>query len=367
LPEGISALTIKSVKFTSANGKSIAGTAYFDTANVSDANYNFKFGMAGCSYVVLNCGEGVVVGKSAETATSLRFVLPPATYDSGCTIEITDSNGISLSKTISSFTIESCEVTVVPAAEIVIDSYPKAPESVLANIQWSNDAEGKPGAFDAAKGLPVETVYLGNQTQNLWVTDAPDGYTLNKIATFGKDEANLTYFNLKFTNVKDQIQDGFTIEVLHRRSHQGSFGENGWCGLFGGRDFGLWLASNDGFKWDARIWDGAKDANSGINKISADVWHHTVYIYNAETEKLQVYTDGKLEVDKACGKMRTITSDYLPIGARMFSDGTKIKFPWGGDIALFKIYDETVGKNEISIMYKDIQGQIDALNGARAK
>lgn len=370
LPEGVSALTIKNIKFIPANGKPIAGTASFETDNVIDAMYDFNFGKAGQSQITVNCGEGAVVGTTAEAATSFHFVLPPATYTNGCVIEVVALNGISYSKTISStFSIERGEVTALPVVDIVVDANPEMPESILADIQFANDADNKPVATDAVSGMPVNTIYLGNQTQNVWVSDAPEGYTLNKIATFGKDEPNLSYFDLIFTDVKAEIQDGFTIEVIHRDPHAPRFSENGWRALFGGRDFGLWITDETWgpWHWDARIWPNVTTFNGSVNPVSANVWHHTTYVYDAEAEKLQVYTDGVLEVDKACGKMRDITKGHLPIGARSFSGSDTFKFPWGGDIALFRIYDEAITKDQATVMCYEVQAQIDALNSANAQ
>jgi hypothetical protein len=262
----------------------------------------------------------------------------------------------------------------LPAVELpVVPETPEEPDvevpefpalTAIADVQWTNDSNGKPVATDAAKGLTVETIYLGNKTQNLWVTDAPEGYTLNKIATFGKDEANMTYFCLSTLNVKPQIQNGFTIEAIHRRSYDTPHGGNGWCGLFGSRDYGLWLSMWDAKKWEARVWDtnnqGAR--NYSKNPVAANVWHHTVYIYNDETGKLQVYTDGVLEVDANIGKMRTITKSLLPIGGRSFSDQDKIQFPWGGDIALFKMYDEAVNAEQVTAMYGNRKPEIKILS-----
>jgi hypothetical protein len=245
----------------------------------------------------------------------------------------------------------------------VIPSFPAL--TTLADVQWTSDGEGKPVATDAAKGQTVNTIYMGNKTQNIWVSDAPEGYTLNKIAKFGNDQANMTYFQLVYSDVKDNIQNGFTIEVIHKDAHAANQNENNWRALFGGRDFGLWISGESFAKWtlDARIWDKVTTANYSANPVTADVWHHTVYIYNSETEKLQVYHDGVLEIDKACGQMRTIVDAMLPIGGRSYSSNiASVKFPWDGEMALFKIYDEAVNADQVTAMYGNRKPEIKILS-----
>jgi hypothetical protein len=382
LPEDDSALNIKSIKFTPANGNPIAGTASFETEYVLNSAYDFYFGQAGQSQIIVNCGEGAIIGTTAETATSFHFVLPPATYTDGCTIEIIDTYGISFSKTISStFTVERGKKTDLPAADIVIDSYPKMPETILADIQWSNDSNGKPVATDAANGMTVQTKYMDAAVQNLWISDAPEGYTLNKIAKWCTDETKMTYFIADMTNIRNKMQDGFTIEVIHRdpRTENGVKIENNWRALFGGRDFGLWLnkvwTGNNAhnaqyrgqYQWDARIWSSNTDETApGTGVIAPNEWHHTVFIYDATNKKLQVYTNGELKVDKSNAVLRN-TDQRLPIGARMFSSSDTTKFTWGGEMALFKIYDEAVSKQDVMLMYYTLQEQINALNDINAE
>ncbi|MBO7194722.1 MAG: hypothetical protein J6V27_01620 [Alistipes sp.] len=263
-----------------------------------------------------------------------------------------------------------------------IDINPEEPEvpefpalTTLADIQWSNNGENKPVATDDA--ITIQTKYMDASVQNLWVSDAPEGYTLNKIAKWCTDETKMTYFIADMTNIRSKMQDGFSIEVIHRDPRTEGNGvvlENNWRALFGGRDFGLWLNKNwngnnahnaqyrGQYQWDARMWTSNTDETApGTGVIAPNEWHHTVYIYDAANKKLQVYTDGELKVEKTNAVLRN-TDQRLPIGARMFSSSDTTKFTWGGEMALFKIYDDAVTAEQIAAMYGNRQPQIAILS-----
>ena len=83
--------TIKSIEVKGKNGERLAGAA---TATIA-------FGEApvlamaddATTSVTLDCGEGVALGTTAETATEFWVVLPATTFAEGLTISATDTNG----------------------------------------------------------------------------------------------------------------------------------------------------------------------------------------------------------------------------------------------------------------------------------
>ncbi len=362
LPEQVTSLAVSSIKLTTSATEPISGTASFET-EVGDSSYELYFGQAGSSQIVLHCGEGATLGTTAETATSFHFTLPAATYTNGCKVEITDTNGIVFEEVISAFTVKRGEITTLPVADI---EYPQKIESAIVDVQFGNDNAGNPIATDSVSGVPIATVQRNAAVMNLSVADPQtESYTLNKIATFGANQDNMTYFDLDYTSILDKMQDGFTIEVIHHDARVETTGDNAWRGLFGSADFGLWLNEDPGrYLWDGRVWPGAAGINYGVNEIAANVWHHTIFVYNASEGTYQVYTDGVVEIDLSCGQMRTSAITKCMIGGRYFSDGVRMGLPWGGDMALFRIYDDAASKDEASLLYVDIKPQVDALNAA---
>ena len=83
--------SIKSIEVKGNSGERLAGAA---TATIA-------FGEApvlamaddATTYVTLNCGDGVALGTTAETATEFWFVLPATTFAEGLTITATDNEG----------------------------------------------------------------------------------------------------------------------------------------------------------------------------------------------------------------------------------------------------------------------------------
>ena len=83
--------SIKSIEVKGNNGEKLAGAA---TATIA-------FGEApvlamaddATTSVTLDCGEGVALGTTAETATEFWFVLPATTFAEGLTITATDTEG----------------------------------------------------------------------------------------------------------------------------------------------------------------------------------------------------------------------------------------------------------------------------------
>ena len=83
--------TIKSIEVKGNNGEKLAG----------DATLSINFGEtpiltmadAATDTVVLDCGNGVALGTTAEEATELWVVLPVTTFAEGLTITATDVNG----------------------------------------------------------------------------------------------------------------------------------------------------------------------------------------------------------------------------------------------------------------------------------
>ena len=149
--------SIKSIEVKGNNGERLAGAA---TATIT-------FGEApvlamaddATTLVTLNCGEGVALGTTAETATEFWVVLPATTFAEGLTITATDTEG----KAFEKFTTK----------EVIIERNAIQPMAIL---------EAK---FIAAKPANNEVWYTNGST-----TEATTPYKTN---VFGANIVSNTY------------------------------------------------------------------------------------------------------------------------------------------------------------------------------
>ena len=88
--------TVKSIILTGNNGEKIAGTATV-TPVYGEAPSATMSDEAGSS-ITLDCGDGVVIGTTAETATEFWFCIPPTTFTNGFTIKAITTAGYYMEK-----------------------------------------------------------------------------------------------------------------------------------------------------------------------------------------------------------------------------------------------------------------------------
>ena len=91
--------TLKSVSVKGNNNEKIAGAAtvamtFGDTPEVTMSD-------DATTAVTLDCGEGIALGTTSETATALWIVLPETTFEKGITITVTDTEGSIFEKSTS--------------------------------------------------------------------------------------------------------------------------------------------------------------------------------------------------------------------------------------------------------------------------
>lgn len=167
-------ITIKSIKIEGNNSEPLAGKAYitpefggFPTTEMTET---------ATTSATLNCGEGVTIGTTAETATPFWIALPPTVFSKGFTITATNSNGDAFIKKFSSeITIErnkylSAKVEVL---------YKKAP-----SYAWYTSATDDIYTIKTAEDLYALTKLTNGDTDALAAvgeTEAPtfEGKTIN--------------------------------------------------------------------------------------------------------------------------------------------------------------------------------------------
>ena len=91
--------TIKSIEVKGNNGEKLAGAA---TATIAFGEApQLTIAEAATTSVTLDCGDGVALGTTAETATEFWIVLPTTTFADGLTITVVYTNGGSFEKSTS--------------------------------------------------------------------------------------------------------------------------------------------------------------------------------------------------------------------------------------------------------------------------
>ncbi len=129
-------VTVKSVTLQSNGEEKLSGSATLTSAN--DKNPSIAMSSTASNMITLDCGTGVKIGSTAETATEFWFVVPPTTFESGFTVTIKDVNDNEFTKStskkisierniikpISAFEVELVElVETIPNNQIWYTSY----------------------------------------------------------------------------------------------------------------------------------------------------------------------------------------------------------------------------------------------------
>ena len=111
-PSGV----VKSVELKGNNGEVLAGEA------TVQAKYGYLPLLTmgdGTDSITIDCGGGVEVGTTEDSATHFWFVVPPTTFESGFTVSVTDTAGaVTTKSTTKRNEISRNEVTVMSAFEI---------------------------------------------------------------------------------------------------------------------------------------------------------------------------------------------------------------------------------------------------------
>ena len=84
-------VTVKSITLRGNNGEKLAGkaTIKLDAKGMPSVTMSDE----ATSAITLDCGDGVSIGTTAETATAFWIVLPPTKFEKGFSITVTDTDG----------------------------------------------------------------------------------------------------------------------------------------------------------------------------------------------------------------------------------------------------------------------------------
>ena len=152
--------TIKSIEVKGNSGERLAGTATV-TINYGEAP-TLTMAESATDAITLDCGEGVALGTTAETATEFWVVLPATTFAEGLTITATDTEGSIFEKsTTNEVVIERNAIQPMAALEVV---YTKLQPN---NEIWYTATE-KVEPYD-------KTVFGAKYQSNEWNSDTGEG------------------------------------------------------------------------------------------------------------------------------------------------------------------------------------------------
>ena len=126
---------VKSIKFRGNNGEQVAGELYVNSSDATamlasdmggtddnNAGGNLVFDDTILTEVVLDCGEGVTLGKST---TAFYIALPPQTFANGFTVEIEDTDGYAMEQsTAKAFVVERNTISPMAAIEFIKPAQP---------------------------------------------------------------------------------------------------------------------------------------------------------------------------------------------------------------------------------------------------
>lgn len=125
-------VTVKSIILTGNNNEELAGKATITSSY--GRNPTIDMSRNATNNITLDCGNGVKIGSTAETATFFWMVIPPTIFEKGFTVTISDINGdVFLKSTSNKIVIERNVVKTMSAFEV---------EKIPANQIWYTSSDG---------------------------------------------------------------------------------------------------------------------------------------------------------------------------------------------------------------------------------
>ncbi|MBO5815710.1 MAG: leucine-rich repeat protein [Bacteroidales bacterium] len=178
-------VTVKSISLTGNDHEGLAGKASVSTADVDEPVATMSDNAE--ETILLDCGEGVRIGSSAQTATAFWIVVPPLTFEKGFTVTVTDTDGreyvkstsgrIIISRNIikpmAAFEVEIPEADAMPnnricyAARTQIIPYRSGTEVFGAEIisnEWDDETGTGVITFDSDVTMIGDMAFYGYNT-----------------------------------------------------------------------------------------------------------------------------------------------------------------------------------------------------------
>lgn len=114
---------VKSITLTGNNGEKLAGAA---TVSFQGGLPVVTMSAAAGQSITLDCGSGVTIGSTSETATPFWFVVPPTTFTKGFTVTVVDTEDKEIKLTTNhSVTVSRNTVEYMKAKQVAKSIDPK--------------------------------------------------------------------------------------------------------------------------------------------------------------------------------------------------------------------------------------------------
>ena len=205
-------VSIKSIKIEGNNSEPLAGKAYitpefggFPTTEMDET---------ATSTVTLNCGSGVKIGTTAETATPFWIALPPTVFSKGFTATFTDLSGYEFTKTFTS-NINVARNKYI-SAKISIESFSPPYLTFIADANQSLTMTQEVETLEYSVGngnwtkLGTKTVNFGGDLGNLRIR----GKNIN-----GTASNDVNYSQIQFSNDTPVACKGDIRTLLDYENH----------------------------------------------------------------------------------------------------------------------------------------------------
>lgn len=127
-------VTVKSITLTGNNNEKIAGKATI--APAYGQSPTLAMSDDATTSITLDCGEGVKIGTTAETATTFWIVVPPTIFEEGLTITVTEIDGESFTKSTSNAVVVERNI-IKPMVAFEVET-----EKIPNNQIWYTSSDG---------------------------------------------------------------------------------------------------------------------------------------------------------------------------------------------------------------------------------
>lgn len=183
-------VTVKSITLQGNSSEKIAGSATITP--VYNGNPTVEMANNATNTITLDCGEGVKISSTAETATAFWMVIPPTTFEEGFTITITDVNDNEFTKSTSkNIEIERNVIQAMAAFEV---------KMVTPMGDITDPSKVVKGDYAMIDGSFIsKNVTLNNKQKNnvagivFWIADDESNATLSTDVVMNKDFPNCTH------------------------------------------------------------------------------------------------------------------------------------------------------------------------------
>lgn len=223
-------VTVKSITLTGNNNEKLAGKATITPAYGQSPTLAMSDDAT--TSITLDCGEGVKIGTTEETATAFWIVVPPIIFDNGFEITITDINGMTFGKSTSNeISIERNIIKPMKAfvVDMPIDDMPyltfKADsEQTLTMTKAINSLEFSVNG-SSWKELGVNIIKFGGSLGNLRLRGKSSFGTANSTST--SKYATIVFGNETNVECNGDIRTLIDYDNYASVNHSGKF-----CYLF---------------------------------------------------------------------------------------------------------------------------------------